>query len=163
MDVKGIVLVAVVAVVLGGCREERDDAAGEPESPTTAEEVRKEVDEAVGAATEYLGQKKDEFVARAEKEMGELEGRFEGLKERSSEAATESSRKLEDLRVEVDKRLERAREELGDLRQAGGETWRRAAAEFGEAMKDLREAYDDYMRAYRSEREPQTQPDTGRG
>jgi len=165
MTVRSLLLVAATGAILGfwGCREDTDDVAGEPGSPTTAEEVRQKSDEALGAAAEYLGQKKDEFVAYAEKQVGELERNFEDLSRTSSEAADQTDRRLEDLRAEVGKRLSRARDELGDLRDAGEQTWQKAAAEFGSALTEVREAYEDFVRAYKSERQPQADPNAAPG
>jgi chromosome segregation ATPase len=145
MKAKLLLLIAGLVVVgLAGCEDDEVDVARDAESPTTAEDVQREVGEAIGAAGEYFGEKKDEFLADSQDELDTLEARFAELKERGAEAAGQADEELADLRVEVSEKLARAKEELQDLKQAGGDAWDEALSDFRSAMEDLQEAYQNY-------------------
>ncbi len=155
MNAKFLLLAALSAAALGawGCREDTD-VASESQSSATAEDVRRETTDALEAVTEYLGEKKDEFVARADKELDELAGRFEEWKRRGGETTSQSGERLEALRARVAEKLTQARKELADLKGAGEQTWRDAAGQFSRAMTELRQAYEEWRRARPAEEEP---------
>lgn len=148
-----ILLVAGLAAAIGvaGC-EDDNDAARDTGVPTTMEDVERETGEALSTAAEYFRQKKDQFVAKSQEQLADLERRFKETREQSREAGGRADERLEDLRVDVSEKLARAREELADLQQAGVDKWDDATDEFRDAMEDLKESYNEFVQSYQRQR-----------
>jgi chromosome segregation ATPase len=133
----------VATLGLAGC-EDDVDVARETPPPVTSGDVQRQVGEAVGAAGEYFGQKKQEFLADSQGELQALEKRVEELKGQTAGATGETQEELSDLRVEVSEKLAAAKAELQNLQQAGADAWDDALGDFRTAMEDLQEAYQKY-------------------
>ena len=152
MNARNLLLIAILAAspCLWGCRKDTD-VPDEPRAPATSEEVRKKAGEALESAGEYLGKKKDEFVAFVSTELGQLEERFEEVRKKRAGAADQGGEKLSDLQSKVSEKLAVAKEKLGDLKKAGSQAWEDTARECDRAMTELRAAYEDFIRANKSE------------
>jgi len=141
----GIVLAIAVLAACGKSEEP-------PVQPkVTAGEVKKQTMEAASAATQYVQQEKDQFVASAEKEMGALKGKLAELKSSAQVAGGEAKTKLE-LRIKaLDEKLRAAQAKIGEIKDSSGDAWKQLKQGSSNAMADLSRSYDEAVDEYKTD------------
>lgn len=86
-------------------------------------DVRKETGEAVDAITAKARQERDEFAAKAQKELAELKKNMAALNKKAKKLGGEAKAKLDQQIQSLEPELKAAEQKLADLKSATGEKW----------------------------------------
>jgi hypothetical protein len=112
------------------------------DAPVSAEDLRREVRDALEAAKAYTFQQKDEYQRRLEALTRELDERIDDLRDRAeavgAEARKEYAQEIEELR----QRREAVRQRLARVKSASAEAWEDIKSGVSAALEDLQKAYE---------------------
>jgi PBP1b-binding outer membrane lipoprotein LpoB len=116
--------------------------ASQVQKPITAQDVKKEANDAVDTASDHAAQQKREFVAKAEGELAALGAAMDDLKTRARSATAETKAKMDDAVRAMEREKAQAEQRLAELKSAGADAWQDAKAGFQSAMEKLRQSYE---------------------
>jgi cell division protein ZapA (FtsZ GTPase activity inhibitor) len=91
--------------------------------PASAEDVKREIKEAVAAAKSYSFNQKDQYEKRLRSVARDLDERIDDLQERASEARGEARAEVEKELKELKKKRVVLREKLAKVRSASADAW----------------------------------------
>ena len=138
----------VLASLFAGC--DRGDQSGSSassksgsETPTTGEEVKRQVQETVNTTKQYLAENKDEFVASAEKKLHELDASIAELSGKAAPLKEDAKAEADKLMTALNQKRSEIKGQLDGLKQASKEKWADAKAAFETALADLEKAYEN--------------------
>jgi len=115
---------------------DHDHDHGEEPEPVTADDVKKELGEAVDATTAFAAQEKDKFVDAAEERLSAWKNKLDALAENADEKSAEWS---EDAKVKYDAAVDK----LGEVKEASGGAWVDVKDGFTKAYDELEAAAKD--------------------
>lgn len=107
---------------------------------TGSADVRKETGEAVDAMTAKARQERDEFVAKAQKEMAELNKKMAELRKKAKKLSGEAKARLDQQIRNLEPELKAAEQKLADLKSATGEKWEELKAGVSGAIDRLKQS-----------------------
>ena len=127
------------ALVLFGCGT---NTTSSPESKAKATIAKDKIGEAAEATADAARAKRDEYARAMSKRLGELNAKYEELKDRAAKADAKTKKdlekKLEDARVKRDV----AATKLEELKTAGADRWEKIKDGVGNAFDDLKKAFE---------------------
>ena len=156
MLARWIVSVATVAVALGsvaGCKEK----APMPPSTTDTtlrssyESMKEETGEAMEAAKDWLGQKKDEAVATLDVKMQEMKTAMGDLKQKADAKGDVAKAEYDQMSKEVESKMDVAKQKLAAAKDAGADQWDNLKGGVKDAMDEVDEAYKKLVAKFKSE------------
>lgn len=119
-------------------------AAEKPGNGATAKtgsaDVKEEVGEAVDAVAAKARQERDEFVAKAEKEMAELKSNLAKLKTKAEKLSGKAKARMDRQIREMEPELKAAEQKLADLKSASREKWHELKTGISGAIDRLKHA-----------------------
>jgi flagellar motility protein MotE (MotC chaperone) len=140
---KRVILAALLSVpfLLAACGE--DEAATNTKStPVTANDVKKQASEAVGAATDYAQQQQKEFVANSQKELDQIESQLAEWRAKAKNAGADAKGAMEAKLDRLERDRQAAADKLSELKASTADAWGDVKAGFQNAMDKLRDAYE---------------------
>jgi hypothetical protein len=111
------------------------------DAPVTAEEVQRELREALEAAKAYTFRQKEEYEKRLQPVLQDLDDRIDVLKEKAKGAAKEGRKRYAQAIEELRREREIVRHQLAKARAAAPGAWEEVKAGVGAAWDDLRKAF----------------------
>lgn len=131
--VLSLVIVGLFAVLVA-CQKQ------EP-AKVTAKDVEEKTAAAAGTAADYAKQQKDEYIARAEKEIDAIKVDVAKLKTKAKTASAKAKQDLErDIKALDDKR-DVAERKLAELKVASVGAWEKLKTGVDKAVDDLKQAF----------------------
>jgi hypothetical protein len=133
-----------IAILLGtslaafGCSKEEQASS----SRVSAEAVRKDTRQAVGTATQFIEQEKDEFVRAAQHEIDQLKDALARLKIQAKSATGEARDKLDAQAARIEPQLQAAEARLAELKAASAEKWRETKEVLARQLDQLKQSFD---------------------
>lgn len=118
----------------------------------TACEVKKQTMEAASAATQYVQQEKDQFVASAEKEMEALKDKLAELKSSAQVASGEAKTKLERRIKALDEKLSATQAKISEIKDSSGDAWKHLKQGSSDAMAELSRSYDEVVGEFKGDK-----------
>jgi peptidoglycan hydrolase CwlO-like protein len=138
----------VLALSLAGC--DRSDQAGSgaspaspPERETTARDVKREVHETIDTTKQYVADNKDEFVAKVEKKLHDLDARIAELSGKAAPLKEDAKAEADRLMTSLNQKRSELNDQLDGLKQASKEKWAEAKTAFENAFAELEKAYEN--------------------
>lgn len=107
---------------------------------TGSADVRKETGEAIDAMAVKARQERDEFVAKAQKEMGELNKKMAELKKKAKLLGGEAKAKIDRQIRDLEPEMKVAEKKLADLKSATSEKWTELKAGVSGAIDRLKQS-----------------------
>lgn len=136
-----------LAMLVVGC--DRSDQSGSQTSPppqserqATGQEVKREMKEAVNTTRQYLAENKDEFVAKTEKKLRELDARIVELTARTGTLKEDAKAEADQLMTALRQQRSEVDKQLNALKQSSKEMWTDAKAAFETVFDELQKAYE---------------------
>lgn len=137
----------VLALLIAGC--DRGDQSGSQTLPTpqserqaTGQEVKREMKEAVDTTKQYLAGNKDEFVAKTEKKLRELDARIVELTAKTATLKEDAKAEADQLMTTLGKQRSEVDKQLKALKESSKEMWTDTKAAFETAFEELEKAYE---------------------
>lgn len=127
-------------LMFAGC-EKSTDESGQDRQKTTGEQVKKEAEEALDTAGEYLADRKGTFMKSMEKNLNELESKINELKTKAQQRGEEAKSEYSQYQQQLEKQLEETRSKYQELSQKSGEAWTELKQGLEKAYQDLQDAY----------------------
>ena len=125
-----MLVVLGLSFILSACGKK--DEAAPPK--TGVEGVKQEAAAAIGAAEEQAKQMRNEFVAKAQQEMDELNAKLAELKTKAQKLTGEAKVKINQQIQNLEQEQKTAAQKLGELKSATGEKWNELKAGASEAV-----------------------------
>ncbi len=120
-------------------------ACGKTESPrqkATVQDVKKNAQELATSVTDLAQQTKEAFVAKAESDLADMNGRIAELKSRADKAQGDAKAKLDLAVAQLERQRQAATEKLNAVKDASGDAWKDMSAGFASAWEEMKKAYD---------------------
>jgi hypothetical protein len=114
---------------------------GDTAAAKKVEEATVKIGEAGSATWEAAKAKRDEFVVEANKQMQQLDVKYEELKAKAATAAEDAKPQMEKLVAEAKVKRDVAAKKLEELKAAGADRWEKVKVGVGDAMDDLKKAF----------------------
>ncbi len=130
-------LVLVVAGSLTACNRESTAADNKG--------IGAKVHDSVDAAKEKLAAAQQEFRAKSDTKMKELDSSIASLRKRASEATDDSQAKMNELADSLEAKREAIAAKLGDWKSIGADKWQSFTSEMDRMMNDLQRATSDAL------------------
>jgi chromosome segregation ATPase len=113
-----------------------------PQQKATLQDVKKNAQELAASVTNLAQQTKEAFVANAEKELADMNGKIEALKSRAAKAQGDAKAKLDLAIAQLDRQRQAAADKLKAIKDAGDDAWKDMASGFASAWQELKKGYD---------------------
>jgi DNA anti-recombination protein RmuC len=133
------VLALAVGAALGTAACGKTDA---PQQKATVEDVKKEAKAFAASVKNLARQTKEAFVANAEKELAEMDGKIDELKTRAHQAQGDARARLDRAVAQLEKQRRTAAEQLKAIKEAGGDAWKDMKAGFDGAWEEMKKDYE---------------------
>jgi chromosome segregation ATPase len=134
-----MLLALAVAAGLGGT------ACGKTESPpqkATIADVKKEAKELATSAGDLARQTKEAFVANAEQELADMNGKIRDLKLQAEKAQGDAKARLDRSVEQLERQRQTATETLKEIKDASGDAWKDMTSGFTAAWEEMKKGYD---------------------
>lgn len=128
-------ILAAALLVLAGC-------SGDDEQKVTAEQVKKQAQEAVNTAVAYTKQQKDELMAKFNEQYDSLMKQGDELMAKAKEQAAAGQEKAKQVLADLQEKQKAVQEKMAAMKDAGAEAWAQAKPELEKALENLKEAYN---------------------
>jgi TolA-binding protein len=132
-------LALVAALLLVGCEKHTSST---PATNSKVSIAKEKIGEAVDATIAAAKEKRDEYAREMNKQMDELNVKYEELRVRAAKAEgqvkTDLEKKLEEAKVKRDV----ASKKLDELKQAGADRWEKVKEGVGNALNDLKKVFE---------------------
>lgn len=135
---KRLLLPVLLGLALTVSAAEKREEAIPPK--TGSADVRKEAGETIDAATAKARQERDEFVAKAQKEMAELNKKMAELRKKAKKLGGKAKARLDRQIQNMEPELKAAEQKLADLKSATIERWEGLKAGVSGAIDCLKQA-----------------------
>jgi TolA-binding protein len=100
------------------------------------------IKDAAEATTEAAKAKRDDYVREMSHRLDELDLKHEELKDRAAKAEGQARIDLEKKLEEARAKREAAARKLDELKEAGAERWEKVKDGVGDALEDLKKAFE---------------------
>lgn len=118
--------------------EEASEETGQ-KGEVTAEDVKREAEEALETATTYTAQQRQAYQAKMEAKLEEFGRRIDELKAEAEAKKPEVEARLQEEIKQLEQKREAAREKLDELRSASEKAWKDLKSELDVIMDDVEE------------------------
>jgi chromosome segregation ATPase len=115
--------------------------AVEGKSGVSAEDVKKETKEALGAAKELTVQQKEEFQKKMRDELDRIQREIDRLVFKANQAKKETRAELDKAIGELQKKKDATAKKLQDLESASGKAWGDLKSGLNASMEELEKSY----------------------
>jgi LPS O-antigen subunit length determinant protein (WzzB/FepE family) len=122
-----------------GC--ERKPADRTP-GKVTSEDVRRDAGHAVNTAVEYSQQTKEEFQAKLENHLNELDAKISNLRQKGRDMKEQTKANWDQKMTELETKRKAANAKLDEVGHSSAEAWK-------DVRKGAQSAYDDLDKAFR--------------
>ena len=146
-----IILTAVSLLGVAGCSKSKEDTGGNAQS--MGQQMQEQAGRAMEAASQFAGQTKDEVVAAAQKQLDNLQQKYQQWKAEHPAQTEQAQQKLNELQTAVESHLKTASDSLTKAKSAGADAWQTVASSAREAIASAQTAYDQ-LRTYAEKSEP---------
>jgi hypothetical protein len=135
-----VLMFAVFAMsfFLGACQKQDEKVSSDKVTPT---EVQQKVTQAMDTAADYAKQEKDEYVAKAQKEMDDAKQDIERLKAKAKKASAKAKVGIDRDIKAAETKWTIAEQKLGELKAAGVESWKSMKAGVDKAVDDVKQFF----------------------
>jgi len=127
-----------LALLIAGC----DRPTPQSERQATGQDVKRETKEAVDTTKQYVAENKDEFVAKTETKLRELDARIVDLTAKTSTVKDDAKAEADQLMTSLRRQRSEVDKQLNTLKQSSKEMWADAKAAFDTAFDELQKAYE---------------------
>ena len=111
--------------------------------PVHADDVRREVREALRAAKAYTFERKDEYQRKLQDVLTDMDERIDDLREQAESATGAARRDAEAKLRELRAKRQVVSERLQKVNAATADTWDRVTGAVSDAVQDFQKLYDD--------------------
>jgi len=125
------VLILAGFLTLTGC-DQQSPAPGK----VTSEDVRHDVGKAVGTGAEFAEQSKDEFLAKLEARLKEVDTRIAAMQEKGRELKDDAKVRWDEKLTMLEAKRDAARVKFSEVRDSSAEAWK-------DLQKGARSAWDE--------------------
>lgn len=125
-----------LSLALSACGKKEEAALPK----TSAEGVKQEAAQAIGAAEEQAKKIRDEFVSKAQQELNELNAKLAELKTKAQTLTGEAKVKIDQQIQNLEQEQKTAAQKLGELKSATSEKWNELKAGASEAVDRFKQA-----------------------
>ncbi|MFH1117742.1 MAG: hypothetical protein V1792_27800 [Pseudomonadota bacterium] len=129
------VLIAALVVMIPGPVFADDAAKG------SAEEVKKEARDTLGAAKKFAEREKQEYQQKVQAQLDSLSARLDDLKQKAQSAQGDALAKLNRNIADLEKKRADAGRKLAELKTAGAEAWMKLKSGLDGAVNELKNAF----------------------
>jgi TolA-binding protein len=91
---------------------------------------------------DLAAQTRETFVANAEKELADMNGKIEELRVRASKAQGDAKAKLDLTVAQLEKKRQAAAEKLTGIKEASGDAWKDMTSGFAATWEEMKKGYD---------------------
>ena len=116
-------LLLIAIVVVFGLGWGGQAVAVQKKADVSAQDVKKETKEALGAAKELTVQQKDEFKKKMRDELDRMQKEIDRLAFKTNQAKKETQAELDKAVKELQKKKDATAKKLQDLESASGKAW----------------------------------------
>jgi hypothetical protein len=132
----------LIAIVVGlGLGWDGLAVAGQKKADVSAEDVKKETKEALGAAKELTVQQKEEFQKKMRAELDRMQKEIDRLAFKTNQAKIETQAELDKAVKELQKKKDATAKKLQDLESASGKAWGDLKSGLNASMEELEKSY----------------------
>lgn len=132
----------VLALFVAGCDRGENPPTPQSETKATGQEVKREMKEAVDTTKQYLAENKDEFVAKTETKLRELDARIVELTAKTGTVKDDAKAEADQLMAALRQQRSEVDKQLKTLKESSKEMWTDAKAAFETAFDELQKAYE---------------------
>lgn len=132
-----IAIVVVFGIGLGGLVA----GAAEGKPSVSAQDLKKETKEALGAAKELTVQQKEEFKKKMQDELDIIQKEIDRLAFRTNQAKKETQAEMDKAVKELQKKKDATAKKLQDLESARGKAWDDLKSGLNASVEDLEKSY----------------------
>lgn len=118
-----------------------EPAPGE-DTPVTSEDVKQKVGEAVDTAKEFTKQKRDEYAAKLQQQLDEMNDEIAKLKDKGADLKDDAKAKWNDQIDTLEKHRDQMSKKLKEFNESSAEAWTGLKRDLDIAWKNLKQAYD---------------------
>ncbi len=111
--------------------------------PVHADDVRREVREALQSAKRYTFRQKDEYQRKLQDVLNDMDERIDDLQEQAESATGQAKKEAEARLRELRAKREVVNERLQKVSAATADTWDRVTGAVSDAVQDFQKMYDD--------------------
>ncbi len=111
--------------------------------PVQAEDVRREVRDALQAAKRYTFRQKDEYQRKLQDVLNDMDERIDDLQEQAESAAGQARKDAEAKLRELRAKRGVVRDRLDKVSAATADTWDRVTGAVSDAVQDFQKMFDD--------------------
>lgn len=140
MESKFFLVLILIAFTMTGC--ESQEPAQEAQKAVTADEVKKEVREAVDTLGQFADDKKLQYQESLEAKLQALSKKREELESRINSAGKKVQDKARARLADLRSKQEALNTKLDNLGTSTGEGWEEMRSAMDEAMEELEQGYD---------------------
>jgi uncharacterized protein YicC (UPF0701 family) len=120
----------------------------------TADRVKQKASETVDAASDYAKETKQEFQARMEKNLSDVESNIAELKAEATKTTEKSRARFDEELQRLEAKRAQMRSQLNQLQESSGRAWTKMRSGMERAWTDLKAACSDAKRELKSNNEP---------
>jgi len=131
-------LFALLPIACGESQESRQS-----QSEVTAEDVKRETQEAAETTAAYTQQEMQAYRERIDEQLSKMETQIEQLKSRAADLGAQSKAEFQNAMDKLQQKRAAAAQKLEELKQSGKERWEGVKTEMDQAMADLKDAYNE--------------------
>lgn len=138
-----LVLFFASAMILG-CGEKEQPP--KTEAPAPAEKTQQEIEEAaeiVESVTEYTFEKKEEYTAKINEQLLNMDEKIQEIKDKALTMEGEAREAMEQQIDDLTAMYEKASVELANIKEKGAEGWAEAMSSLNTAMEQLKQVYEE--------------------
>jgi hypothetical protein len=146
-----IFLALMVMPFLAGCGEQPEPdvkTENEKKAGVSANDLKKETEEALETAKTYALQEKEEYQEKMEAKLKELDAQIDRMKAEAKESTEEAKAALEKRIQEMEEKREAAGKKLEEVRESSVEAWRNLKSDMDDIMSNLEKRIKEILPPY---------------
>ena len=132
----------VLSLFLVGCGNQNGPAPVSSEKQVTAEDVKKEVGEAVDTAKEFTMQKRDEYAKQIQQQLTELNGKIAALETKGAQLKDDAKQKWNERLKNLKQNRDQVSQQLEEFNKSSADAWEGLKRDLDIAWNNLKQAYD---------------------
>ncbi|QDV18389.1 hypothetical protein Pan153_30470 [Gimesia panareensis] len=110
--------------------------------PVTGEDVKQKMGEAMETTKEFTKQKRDEYAAKLQEKLDEMNAEIAKLKDKGADLKDDAKVKWNEQLDELKKRRDHVSVKLKEFNESSAEAWAGLKKDLDIAWKNLKQAYD---------------------
>lgn len=134
-----VLILFAAACLVTACKQKAPET--ERGKGVTAEDVKKEAEEAVGTAAQYTMQKKEEYRKEMEEKLAKLDSQIDELNADIRELGEKAKPEMQSAMQDLKEKREAANKKLAELKEASEAAWADIKRGLDASVQDLEAAY----------------------